>query len=324
MNLRDYLPKQIQFWIKNLPWIRVRPRDTLPFEIGNRRIYVLPTRFGFFIGLTLLALTLGALNYNNNGALILSFIIISACNNSLIGAHLTLLGLHIQTQSISPVFAGLLCELKFSVQTKKSKTNQSIFLTGKIDGFETEFELEQDKTMVGIKIPTVKRGILQINKLEIFTLQPLGLAKAWSTISLRQQVIIYPTPRGQPLHSIYTASQGMGGAQAKQITDQPHHIREFKVGDSRKQIAWKASARTGQLQVREYESAQSEKLIFDWHALHTLAYEQRIEQLCLWVVQAEQRNLSYTLLLPNKQFTHELGTAHKVACLEALALMPYE
>lgn len=324
MNLQEYLPKQIKFWLQNLPWVRFRPRDAMPFEIGNRRIYVLPTRFGFFIGLTLLVLTLGALNYNNNGALILSFIIISACNNSLIGAHLTLLGLHIQTQSISPVFAGQLCELKLTIQTKKIKSSQSTFLTTKIDGAETEFELSQNQTMAIIKIPTVQRGILHINKLEIFTLQPLGLAKAWSTISLRQEVIIYPTPKGQPLHNIYVTSQGTGGVQAKQMTDQPHHIREFKVGDSRKQIAWKASARTGQIQVREYESAQSEQLIFDWHAIHSLAYEQKIEQLCLWIIQAEQRNLSYTLILPSKHFQHDLGTAHKAACLEALALMPYE
>lgn len=324
MNLQDYLPKQIQFWLQNLPWRNLRPRDAMPFEIGNRRIYVLPTRFGFFIGFTLLVLTLGALNYNNNGALILSFIIISACNNSLIGAHLTLLGLNIQTQSISSVFAGQLCELKFSIHTKKSKTSQTTFLTAKIDEFQSEFELDQQQSLLSIKIPSLQRGILHINKLEIFTLQPLGLAKAWSTISLRQQVIIYPTPRGQALHTIYTDSQGAGGAQSKQITDQPHHIREFNVGDSRKQIAWKASARTGQLQVREYESAQAEQLVFDWRALQSLAYEQKIEQLCLWVIQAEQRNLSYSLILPNKQFTHNLGAAHKVACLEALALMPYE
>jgi uncharacterized protein (DUF58 family) len=324
MNLQDYLPKQVQLWIESLPWIKLRPRDTLPFEIGNRRIYVLPTRFGLFVGFTLAVLNLGALNYNNNAALLIGFIIISACNNSLIAAHLSLLGLRIQVQTAKSVFAGQVCALPFTISTSRTSKHDNSILVMRFQEHDTELTLNQEFNSAQIKIPTLKRGLLALDKLELFTLQPHGLAKAWSTISLRQQTIIYPAPKGQALQTFYFSSQGAGGGQTKQMTDQPHHIREFKAGDSRKQVAWKASARTGTLQVREYESTQSEQLVFDWHALPSLPYEQKIEQLCLWVVQADQKNLIYALHLPEKRFASDTGSTHKQNCLEALALMPYE
>ena len=65
-----------------LKWFRAGPRDAQPYQVANRRIYVLPTRFGLFVGLSLLVLTLGALNYNNNAALLLGFIIISPAQDS--------------------------------------------------------------------------------------------------------------------------------------------------------------------------------------------------------------------------------------------------
>jgi uncharacterized protein (DUF58 family) len=324
MNLRVHLPERMTRWLKSLPWAKLKARDNLPFEITHRRIYVLPTGFGLFVGLSLAVLNLGALNYNNNAALLLGFIIISACNNSLIVSHLSLLGLRVQFQTVEPVFAGQYCVLPFSISSSKTSRHQRSVFVMRFQNHSTELSLSQEINSAHIKIPALKRGLFDINKLELFTLQPLGLAKAWSTISLRERVLIYPTPRGHSLQNNYMAADGVAGGQTKQMTDQPHHIREFKTGDSRRQIAWKASARTGNLQVREYESAQSEQLVLDWHTLQALPYEQKIEQLCLWVMQADQKNLSYALHLPDKKIAYDTGNAHKKACLEALALMPYE
>ena len=108
MPFVEQISLRFKAWLQTLPWMKLGPRDVMPFEIGNRRIYVLPTRFGLFVGFALAVLNLGALNYNNNAALLLGFIIISACNNSLISAHLSLLGLRLQIQSVKPVFAGQL------------------------------------------------------------------------------------------------------------------------------------------------------------------------------------------------------------------------
>jgi hypothetical protein len=58
--------------------VRPREAETLPVRFDRRRIYVLPTPFGLFYALLLLTMTLGALNYNNNPALLLALLLAGA------------------------------------------------------------------------------------------------------------------------------------------------------------------------------------------------------------------------------------------------------
>ena len=46
-----------------------------PFELEYRHIFVLPTKFGLGFGFMLLLMALGALNFNNNMALMLVFLL---------------------------------------------------------------------------------------------------------------------------------------------------------------------------------------------------------------------------------------------------------
>ena len=58
-------------------WALVRPKkpESLPVRIGRNRIYVLPTGFGLFLGAMLVTMLVGGLNYNNNPALLLVFLL---------------------------------------------------------------------------------------------------------------------------------------------------------------------------------------------------------------------------------------------------------
>src|SRR5574343_629297 len=109
---------------QRMPWLRAGARDAQPFSVGNRRIYVLPTGFGLFVGTALAVLNLGSLNYNNNAALLLGFLVISLCNNALIAGHLSLLGLRIRTQSAAPVFAGQTLQLPVVIESAKADARQ--------------------------------------------------------------------------------------------------------------------------------------------------------------------------------------------------------
>src|SRR6187455_3717508 len=86
----------------------VRPKhpEPLPIHITRRRIYVLPTGFGLFVGLMLVTMLVGGLNYNNNPALLLVFLLAGVGNNSLVHAHLILSGISLRSLHADPVFAG--------------------------------------------------------------------------------------------------------------------------------------------------------------------------------------------------------------------------
>ena len=306
--------------LQALPFFRAGPRDPLPLEIGNRRIYVLPTRFGLFVASALLAMLLGGLNFNNNAALILVFLLVSLCNNALIAGHLALLGLRIHLQMPAPVFAGQPLQLGVSVQQKRNATARDYRIGFEGSGIDTSIGTESSRCQLSIE--TKRRGRFAIDRISIATLQPMGLAKAWCYANVQDSVWVYPRPHGRPLQPQYHAADGSGGRNSRQLSDQPHHLRDYVIGDSRKQIAWKASARTGTLQVREYEQAQAGDLLLDWHALAGLDTEARLSQLCLWLIQAEQKSLQYALQLPGRLIAAGSGNEHQRRCLEALAGMP--
>ena len=307
-------------WLRNLPFFRAGPRDALPLEIGNRRIYVLPTRFGLFVASALLAMTLGGLNFNNNAALMLTFLLISLGNNALIAGHLALLGMQIQLQMPAPVFAGQRLQLGVSVRQNRNANAKPYCIGFKGSSMAAVIGTEASQCLLGID--TLRRGRFVIDRIAISTLQPLGLAKAWCYINVQDSVWVYPAPHGQPLLPQYHAADGSGGRNSRVLSDQPHHLRDYVSGDSQKQIAWKASARTGILQVREYEQAQAGDLLLDWHTLTGMDTEARLSQLCLWLIQAEQKSLRYALQLPGRLIAADCGTEHQRHCLEVLAGMP--
>lgn len=303
-----------------MPWLRAGARDAQPFTVGNRRIYVLPTRFGLFVGLALAVLNLGSLNYNNNAALLLGFVVISLCNNALIAGHLSLLGLRLRTQSAAPVFAGQTLQLPVLIESAKPDGRQLLLEHGEA---RCALALDAAERRSLLPIAAERRGWQDIDRVTVSTRHPLGLARAWCHLNLHERALVYPAPRGKPLPMQTPAADGGIGRSARDRSDQPHHLREYRSGDARKQIAWKASARTGQLQVREYERASADELLLDWRDLPHLDYEARIAQLTLWVLEAERRQRRYALQLPGVRIAADSGAEHRHRCLQALALMPH-
>ena len=54
---------------------RRRGVSELPRDLEYKRIFVLPTRFGFWFGVLLLLMIVGGLNFNNNMTLMLAFLL---------------------------------------------------------------------------------------------------------------------------------------------------------------------------------------------------------------------------------------------------------
>ena len=83
------LPKELNDarWQQLQHLARPRRPEHLPCRFDRRRIYVLPTRFGLFVAVLLSAMLLGALNYNNNPALLLALLLATVSIASAISAQ---------------------------------------------------------------------------------------------------------------------------------------------------------------------------------------------------------------------------------------------
>ena len=303
-----------------LALVRPKQPEPLPVRINRRRIYVLPTGFGLFLGVLLATMLVGGLNYNNNPALLLVFLVAGVANNSLVHAHLILSGISLKSLHADPVFAGQALQLKLRFEGSGARRRPGLqLLAGKSTAL---FELApDDEAEVLLELPTTRRGWLEIGRIRLSTLWPLGLARAWSWLRPEPRLLVYPAPElnAPPL----PLALGDGDSpRSRQHGEQPHHLRDYRVGDMPRQIAWKASARADKLLVREYESAVARDLVIDWNAVHGIGHEARISRLARWVVEAERSGSRYALRLPGQRLPPGRGAEHRHACLRALALLP--
>lgn len=302
-------------------WARKRQPESLPVRFDRKRIYVLPTRFGLFFLALLIAMGLGALNYNNNPALLLGLLLAGAANTSLFAAHLQLSGLSITAIGAEPVPAGTAMPVRVHARAEPGRERRGIRIEG--NGAQVTLSLDDGIGDATLTIATTRRGWLELERLRVSTTRPLGLARAWAYVWPDMPLLVYPAPetQGPPL------PQGSGDnahARLHPAGDDVHHLRDYRRGDARRAIAWKPSARRGALLVREYEQPQGADIVLEWRQLSALPYEARIRRLARWVDEAEREGRRYRLELPGQPAIGPArGAAHRHACLKALALLPH-
>jgi uncharacterized protein (DUF58 family) len=299
---------------------RPQQPEALPVLLGRRRIYILPTRFGAFFMLLLLVMGVGALNYNNNPALLLALLLAGVAQASLLATHLQLSGLRVVAVDAEPVPAGQPLRLSVHLCAAPGRERRGIRVAH--GALSTGASLADGVGEAELALPTIERGWFDLDRLHISTTQPLGLARAWAWVWPAEPLLVYPAPEpfGPPL------PEGRGAqalARLHPAGDDVHHLRPYRRGDARRAIAWKPSARRDSLLVREYEQPQGADVVLDWRALSSLAYEDRIRRLARWVDLAEREARRYRLELPGQPVLGPgRGAAHRHACLRALALLP--
>ncbi|MGH8076479.1 MAG: DUF58 domain-containing protein [Lysobacter sp.] len=304
---------------------RPREAEALPVVFDRRRVYVLPTPFGLFYAALLLVMVGGALNYNNNPALLLGLLLVGAGLASLVAAHLQLSGLEVRAIVAEPIAAGAPLQVHLYVQANASRTRRGLRVDDEdaVALAPATLHLDGGRGETQLSLPTEHRGWFDLPRLRISTTQPLGLARAWSYVWPEVPLLVYPAPEphGPPL------PPGRGDqvqARLQPTGDDVHHLRGYRAGDARRAIAWKPSARRDTLLVREYEQPLGADIVLDWHALSGLAYEARIERLARWVDEAERDGRRYRLALPGQApIGPDHGASHRHACLRALALLPH-
>lgn len=301
---------------------RPRQPETLPVAFDRRRIYILPTAFGLFFIVLLTTMGIGALNYNNNPALLLCLLLGGAANTSLIAAHLQLSGLRIVAVDAEPVPAGAPLAMRVHARAQPGRERRGLRV--EYSDAAGTLSLDDGAGEAHLSLPTSVRGWYELERLRISTIRPLGFARAWSYVWPGEPLLVYPAPEasGPPL------PEGRGDearARLHPAGDDVHHLRAYRRGDARRAIAWKPSARRDTLLVREYEQPQGADVLLSWRDSATLAYEDRIRRLARWVDEAERDGRRYRLELPAQPAIGPArGAAHRHACLRALALLPQQ
>ncbi len=315
-RLREWAWRELDRRLPNLT--RRHRNERLPITLNQRRVYIVPSGFGLFFALMMLVIMAGALNYNNNGAMLFGLLAISLGTVSMLQTFRNLDRLSLIQISADPVHAGEPLHLRFHLRGEDARTRFAVSL--RLEGELRHVEIAPGRiTHVEFALPSGSRGWYRPEPVRISTVWPFGLFHAWSFLHSDVRVLVYPRAES-PAHPLpRTPDPGrIGGADPGD--EDLRSLREYQVGDPTRLVAWKASARTGDLLVRQLEAPQARETVFDLQGIPGLDLEQRLSRLTRWVLEAERAGIRYRLRLPGLNLGPDLGAAHQVRALKALAL----
>ncbi len=289
-------------------------------RLGTRAIYILPTRHGLLFAFTLIALLLGAINYSNALAYLLTFLLANLGVVSLLHSQKNLLGLYIAAAGGEPVFVGE--PATFRISLRSGRALRSALRVETKSAVTPVFDVpDRDVYWASLAVPAVQRGWLECPPLRLASAYPLGVARAWTRwFLLPARTLAYPRPADQSVLANAPGVDGESRGAMPEDGDDFAGLRAYQPGDPLSRISWKTLARGGGLHTKDFRAPRAESLWLDWETLATHDTETRLSLLCRAVLDADAVGLLYGLRLPGTTLQPDNGPVHRARCLEALAL----
>lgn len=289
--------------------------------IHNRRLYILPTRFGYLFATMLFFLFLAAINYQNSMAFVLTFMLTALGILSLWQTHRNLLGVTVKLETPRAVFCGESCEFIFQIS---QQSNAQRFAIGLQYAQQTPVYVSlkpESEAAAKLKIPTTNRGQFKPEQITIFTRYPTGLFHAWGVLRFDIPILIYPAPMANAKLRQTMVEQYQGQASASTIEgDDFAGLREHREGESLRHISWKAYAQGRGLLTKTFQGHARPSLWIDWYQINEASLETKLRIMTQLVLSAEAADKDYGLKLPGITIEQSNGSAHKHQCLHALAI----
>jgi uncharacterized protein (DUF58 family) len=111
-----------------------------------------------------------------------------------------------------------------------------------------------------VRLPLVRRGHFRIEPLQIRTGDPFGFFEASASVGQGVGIVVYPRIEPIPLWRLPAANlEGSNSSPERTLQTTPlaTTVRPWAPGDSFNRIHWRATARHGEIQVKEFELEQT-------------------------------------------------------------------
>ena len=285
-------------------WVTTRvQRLPGPVAIRRQRIYILPTRQGVVFGVMTFALLLGSMNYSNSLGFALTFLLAGLGLVCMHHTHGNLVNLRISARGSTPVFAGETLRFVVAIHNP-SRRPRHVIGTGLRQGEWSDHWVDVPAgadVATGLDVPAPRRGRIPAPRFAVSTRFPLGLFYAWTWLELDQSGIAYPKPLGASLPATLEGDEGADHSSQQTGNNDFAGVRDYHRGDALSAIHWKVTARTGELVVKQFAQARRDEIVLHFDRLTDPDPEQRLSQLARWVLDATERGLSWSLVLPDQR-----------------------
>jgi uncharacterized protein (DUF58 family) len=282
------------------------------------------TALWFLFGPVLGCMWMAAVNYSNNLVYAVLYLIAALSFISIFHTWRNLASLEVEHVRVKRAFAGEEIEVSIYLRNRGSRPSFNLFFQRLARGKKLLLRSQKgtlvdagDSRVVAAFLPPARRGRYRIEAIIVRSSYPFGLFWAAKRVPVDSVYYVYPEPRGHAGLPDMLASGTEGPP--KNAGDDFAGVRAYSPGESLRHVDWKAYARGRPLVVKQFSGGQGRELWLESRLLSRLSVEDRLSQLTLWALEAEEGDVPYGLSVGDVHYPPELGTEHQKRVLEALA-----
>ncbi len=280
-------------------WLSKRFKFQQKKTLAQSDVLVFIYQQGYLFLVLILITFIAGVNYANN--LILGFcFLISAV--LCISFYLTFKQLHGLTLEVICADIGQAGEAVHLDLFLSQASVQPRFLWVIVDGQRHQLSMMQDKQQFRLSFLAPRRGRFRYPDVQILSVYPFGLVRAWTYLYLDKHSWIAPKASNP------AASQSFNPAGFEQDMDEFRELKSFKEGDSLQSISWKQAARGQGLYVKMFEQYQDQQQIDIYYEhMPSASHEEKLSFMMGLAEQCEQLHFNYALHLPSAHLPHGQG-----------------
>ena len=335
-------------------WFASRAPKSDSAKLNLRNVYIFFSREGMLFAVLLVITFIAGINYGNNLVLGLCFYLISVW---LISFHVTfahISGLQVQLLEVTmaeagaPVWVTLQLrsesrqprrQLLFSFEQAKQKTDRKAdqktnkktnkkikaSAAGQHSVLVTRLQGEH---VIQLPVQTYTRGQLELPRLKIKTVYPLGIMRAWSYVYFARSAWVYPKPEvfdWEAQYSTVSLEDLPIGGQYRQGQDDFERLDNYIEGESLARVSWGHVARGQGMFTKHFSDPVGHEQTLDYADMPAAHHEQKLAQLAYGAMTLGQLGVLFKMRLPNEAPSAAAmgeGDNFAQACLLRLAKAP--
>ncbi|HFC97205.1 MAG TPA: DUF58 domain-containing protein [Thermosulfurimonas dismutans] len=268
-----------------------------------------------YIALTL-AVALAGVNTGNNLLYLCASALLALMTLSGLLSVINLLGLSVRIEPPEEIFAEVPSPFGIHLQARGWPR---FFLRVRLFEGESRVLYLRDRCRVLLWVRLPRRGEVLLPPLEIYSGYPLGLfrrSRFWP-VGIRLLVYPRPLPGRVPFSVRETVPASSSGARFRQPEPEEFSgLGPYREGIPASRIAWRASARTGALRMKEFEGGGGRTLILD---LGPAPSEEELSRATHLILRALGEGYAVGLRLGRREIPPGRGPQKRRQLLEALA-----
>ena len=193
----------------------------------HRRVYIVPSRLGWFFAGTLLILLVGSINYALSLGFALTFLLAGMGLVGMVHTTRNLVRMAVSAGRTSAVFAGESAQFCLYLDGRAAFDRPAILVRHLASGAQLVLDVPGGAIAEALlAVPAARRGWLPLGRVMLETRFPLGLFRAWSYVEPEARCLVYPRPERSALPR--PSGEAAAGALRSAASTQPA-MRESRV-----------------------------------------------------------------------------------------------